>query len=74
MAPFDFLSIASAPLVTAWQRAAADSMAAAARDPRLMSLGAGLLRSQLLWARAWQTALQATWAPVDALAGRDSAF
>jgi len=48
MGPFDFSSIAAQPWFQAWQRAAADSMAAAARDPRLMRLGAGMLRSQLI--------------------------
>jgi hypothetical protein len=72
MAPFDLSSIVASPWFTAWQRAAADSMAAAARDPRLMRLGAGMLRSQLLMARAWQTAWQAAWAPIDALADRPS--
>jgi hypothetical protein len=67
MAPFDFSSIAAQPWFQAWQRAAADSMAAAARDPRLMRLGAGMLRSQLLWGRVAQTSWQAMWAPVDAL-------
>jgi hypothetical protein len=55
MAPFDFSSIAATPWFQAWQRAAADSMAAAARDPRLIHLGTGLMRSSLLWLRAWQT-------------------
>ena len=71
MAPFDFSSIAAQPWFQAWQRAAADSMAAAARDPRLMRLGAGLLRSQLLWGRAAQTSWQAAWAPIDALTDRE---
>ena len=71
MAPFDFSSIAAQPWFQAWQRAAADSMAAAARDPRVMRLGGGLLRSQLLWARAMQTMWQAAWAPVDALVDRE---
>ena len=68
MVPFDFTSIAAQPWFQAWQRAAADSMAAAARDPRVMRLGAGLLRSHLLWGRALQSAWQASWAPIDALA------
>ena len=68
MVPFDFTSIAAQPWFQAWQRAAADSMAAAARDPRVMRLGAGLLRSQLLWGRALQNAWQASWAPIDAFA------
>ena len=71
MAPFDFSSIAAQPWFQAWQRAAADSMAAAARDPRLMRLGAGMLRSQLLWGRSAQAAWQAAWAPIDALADRE---
>jgi hypothetical protein len=71
MAPFDFSSITASPWFAAWQRAAADSMTAAARDPRLMKLGAGLMRSQLLWGRALQTAWQAAWAPIDALADRE---
>jgi hypothetical protein len=71
MPPFDFSSIANAPWFTTWQRMTADSMAAAARDPRMMKLGAGILRAQLLWGRAMQTAWQAAWAPIDALAGRD---
>ena len=71
MAPFDISSIVAQPWFQAWQRAAADSMAAAARDPRMMRLGSGLLRAQLLWERAAQTAWQAAWAPVDALADRD---
>jgi hypothetical protein len=37
----------------------------------MMRLGSGLLRAQLLWGRAAQTAWQAAWAPVDALADRD---
>lgn len=71
MAPFDFSSIAAQPWFQAWQRAAAESMAAAARDPRVMQLGAGLLRSQLLWGRAMQSAWQAAWAPLDALVDRE---
>jgi hypothetical protein len=71
MAPFDLSSIAAQPLFQAWQRAAADSMAAAARDPRMMQLGAGMLRSQLLWGRAMQSVWQAAWAPIDALADRE---
>ena len=71
MAPFDFSSIAAQPWFQAWQRAAADQMAAAARDPRVMKLGSGLLRAHLLWGRAVQTAWQAAWAPVDALADRE---
>jgi len=71
MGPFDFSSIAAQPWFQAWQRAVADSMAAAARDPRVMRLGAGMLRSQLLWSRAMQTMWQAAWAPVDALADRE---
>ncbi len=72
MTPFDLSSIANSPWFTAWQRAAADSMTAATRDPRMMKLGAGMLRAQLLWGRAIQTAWQAAWAPIDALAGRDN--
>jgi len=71
MAPFDFSSIAAQPWFQAWQRAAAYSMAAAARDPRVMQLGAGLLRSHLLWGRAMQSAWLAAWAPVDALTERE---
>ena len=75
MSPFDFSSLlasaTASPWFTAWQRAAADSVTAAARDPRVMKLGAGLMRSQMLWARAAQTAWQAAWAPIDALADRD---
>jgi hypothetical protein len=71
MGPFDFSSIAAQPWFQAWQRAAADSMAAAARDPRLMRLGAGMLRSQLLMGRAMQTLWQAAWAPADALNDRE---
>ncbi|HEX6837394.1 MAG TPA: hypothetical protein VF334_12530 [Polyangia bacterium] len=67
MVPFDFSSIAAQPWFQAWQRAAADSMAAAARDPRVMRLGAGLLRSQLLWGRAVQNVWLAAWAPIDAM-------
>jgi hypothetical protein len=65
---FDVAAWLSSPWYQAWQRAAADSMAAAARDPRLMRLSTGLLRSQLLWTRAWQSAVAATLAPLDALA------
>jgi len=71
VATFDFSSIAAHPWFQAWQRAAADSMAAAARDPRVMRLGAGMLRSQLLWGRAMQNIWQAAWAPVDALTDRE---
>ncbi|MDB4967410.1 MAG: hypothetical protein JWN44_3099 [Myxococcales bacterium] len=71
MAPFDFLSIAATPMFSAWQRAAAEMMTAAARDPRLMKLSAGMMRSQLLWGRAFNNAWQASWAPIDALADRD---
>ena len=71
MAPFDFSSIAAQPWFQAWQRAAAESMAAAARDPRVMRLGAGMLRSQLLWGSAMQSVWQAAWAPIDALADRE---
>jgi hypothetical protein len=71
MKPFDFASIANSPWFTTWQRLAAESMATATRDARMMRLGAGILRSQLLWGRAIQTAWQAAWAPIDALAGRD---
>jgi hypothetical protein len=67
MAPFDFSSIAAQPWFQAWQRAAADSMAAAVRDPRVMQLGSGMLRAQLLWGRAAQSAWQAMWAPIDAM-------
>lgn len=70
MAMFDFPSITATPWFAAWQRAAADTMAAAARDPRLLRLSNGLMRSQLLWARACQTALEAAWAPFEAL-GRE---
>jgi hypothetical protein len=71
MAPFDFSSIAAQPWFQAWQRAAADSMAAAARDPRVMRLGGGLLLTHLLWGRAVQTMWQAAWAPMDALVDRE---
>jgi hypothetical protein len=71
VAPFDFSSIAAQPWFQAWQRTAADSMAAAARDPRVMRLGAGMLRSQLLWGQAMQRIWQAAWAPVDALTDRE---
>ena len=72
MAPFDISSIVASPWFTAWQRAAADSMTAAARDPRMMKLGGGILRANLLWGRAFQTAWRAAWAPIDALADRDA--
>jgi hypothetical protein len=71
MAPFDFSSIAAQPWFRAGKRAASDSMAPPPRDPRVMQLGAGLLRSQLLWGRAMQTAWQAAWAPLDALTDRE---
>lgn len=71
-APFDlasiFASATTTPWFTAWQRAAADSMAAVARDPRLMRMSGGLLRAQLLGARACQTAMQAAWTTFDAFA------
>ena len=75
-AGFDFASIfapgiasvTATPWFAAWQRAAADSMAAAARDPRMLRLSGGLLRAQMLGARACQTAMQSAWATVDAFA------
>jgi hypothetical protein len=60
MVPFDLKSLVASPLFVAWQRAAA--------DPRLLRLGTGMLRAQLLWARSWQSAVAASWAPIDALA------
>ena len=68
---FDPAALLASPLFTAWQRAAAQSLAAAARDPRLLKLGTGLLRAQLLWARAFESAVAAAWAPLEALAHPD---
>jgi hypothetical protein len=66
-APFDASSIISAPWFTAWQRAAADAVAAAVRDPRLIQFSSSMLRAQLLTARVWQTGLDASFAAFEAL-------
>jgi hypothetical protein len=51
-------------LFAAWERAAADYFASAARDPGALALGAGLLRAGLLAARAGQLAVEAWWSPL----------
>ena len=50
-------------LLAAWERTAAQLAEAVVRDPRTLELGAGLLRSHLLWKRAFDTAAGAFWAP-----------
>ncbi len=50
-------------IVSAWERAAAKMAEAVVRDPRTLDLGARLLRSHLLWRKAFDTAWQAAWAP-----------
>ena len=50
-------------LLAAWERTAAQMAEAVVRDPRTLELGAGLLRSHLLWKRAFDHAVEAWWAP-----------
>lgn len=70
-APFDPSTMFATSLMAAWQRAAADSLAAAARDPRLMRVSTGLLRAQLLGMRAWQAAMEAAFSAADAVIKRE---
>ena len=54
---------AAKKVVSAWERTAAQLADAAVRDPRTLDLGARLLKSQLLWKKAFDTAVDAFWAP-----------
>ena len=50
-------------LLAAWERTAAQMAEAVVRDPRTLELGARMLRSHLLWKRAFDHALDAAWTP-----------
>ena len=52
-----------AKLLAAWERTAATLAEAVVRDPRTLELGARLLRSHLLWKKAFDTAFDAAWTP-----------
>ncbi len=49
-------------VLAAWERTAAQLAEAVVRDPRTLEFGAQLMRSHLLWKRAWDAAMDA-WAP-----------
>jgi hypothetical protein len=59
----------AARITAMWEEAASRAAATYASDPRALAVGAGLMRAHLLWGRAMQLAWEATWAPVEALAG-----
>jgi hypothetical protein len=50
-------------LLAAWERTTAQVAEAVVRDPRMLAVGARVLRSHLLWKRTLDTALDAAWAP-----------
>ena len=50
-------------LLAAWERTAAQLAEAVVRDPRTLELGARMLRSHLLWKKAFDTAIDAAWTP-----------
>lgn len=50
-------------LLAAWERTAAGLAESVVRNPRTLELGAGLLRSHLLWRRAFDAAAEAFWSP-----------
>jgi hypothetical protein len=50
-------------MLSAWERTAASFAQAVVRDPRTLEAGARLLKSQLLFRRAFALAWDALWAP-----------
>jgi hypothetical protein len=52
-----------ARMLAAWERTAASLAETVVRDPRTLEMGARLLRSHLLWKRAFDTAFDAAWTP-----------
>ena len=50
-------------MLAAWERTAAQLAEAVVRDPRTLELGSRLLKSHLLWKKAFDTAYDAAWTP-----------
>jgi hypothetical protein len=50
---------AFARLFAAWEKSAAAMAGSAARDPRTLEIGAGVLKAQLAWVRALEATAQA---------------
>ena len=60
-------------LYAAWERSASAAAEQVARDPRTLALGAGMMRSQLLFSRAIGLMWEAALAPLSALADGERA-
>jgi hypothetical protein len=50
-------------LFAVWEKSAAAMADSASRHPKVLELGAGLMRAQLAWVRAVQASLE-VWAPL----------
>ncbi len=50
-------------LFSAWEKSAASMADGASRHPKVLELGAGLMRAHLAWVRAFQASLEA-WTPL----------
>lgn len=52
-----------ARMLAAWERTTAHMAEAVVRHPRTLELGSRMLKSHLLWKKAFDTAFDAMWTP-----------
>ena len=50
-------------MFAAWEKSAASMADSASRHPKMLELGAGLMRAHLAWVRAFQASLE-VWSPL----------